>query len=177
MKLDESQILKALMEWRNRISAAAWLIVKDAHAAEDIFQNVALKAITRNVEFKAEAALVSWAFITARREGIDWIRRHHRVSMGLSDDLMKILEMEWVAQSDKKSSGERMDALSTCLEQVPEKSKSLLKLRYFEGYNCIEIAGKIGIELNAVYKRLSRLHHGLRDCIEQKTRAELSEHG
>ena len=168
MKLDESQILKVLMEWRNRISAAAWLVVKDTHAAEDIFQNVALKAITRNVEFNAEAALVSWAFITARREGIDWIRRHNRISMGLSDDLMKILEMEWVTQSDKQSSGRRMDALSTCLDQIPEKSKSLLKLRYFEGYNCIEIAEKIGIELNAVYKRLSRLHHGLRICIEKK---------
>ena len=83
--------------------------------------------------------------------------------------LMKILEMEWVTQSDKQSSGRRMDALSTCLDQIPEKSKSLLKLRYFEGYNGIEIAEKIGIELNAVYKRLSRLHHGLRICIEKKT--------
>ena len=172
MKLDESQILKVLMEWRNRISAATWLVVKDAHAVEDIFQNVAIKAITRNVEFKAEAALVSWAFITARREGIDWIRRQQRVSTGLSEDLMKVLEMEWVAHSDKTSSGARVEALSSCLDRVPDKSRSLLKLRYFDGYNCIEIAEKIGIELNTVYKRLSRLHQGLRVCIEQKTRTD-----
>lgn len=176
MKLDESQILKVLMEWRNRISAAAWLIVKDSHAAEDIFQNVALKAITRNVEFKVEAALVSWAFISARREGIDWIRRNNKVSTGLSDDLLKVLEMEWLSQSEKQSSGVRVEALTSCIEQVPEKSKGLLKLRYFEGYNCSEIADKIGIELNAVYKRLSRLHQGLRVCIEQRIQTKTGEH-
>ncbi|MBT5927707.1 MAG: sigma-70 family RNA polymerase sigma factor [Verrucomicrobia bacterium] len=168
MKLEESQILKVLMEWRNRISAAAWLIVKDTHAAEDIFQNVALKSITKNVVFEAEPALVSWAFITARREAIDWIRRHRKVTMGLSDELMDMLELEWTTDSSKKTNGARGDALATCLESLPDKSRKLLRLRYFEGYNCSEISEKVGIELNAVYKRLSRLHQGLKTCIEKR---------
>ena len=70
------------------------------------------------------------------------------------------------------SSGARVEALSSCLDRIPDKSRSLLKLRYFDGYNCIEIAEKIGIELNTVYKRLSRLHQGLRVCIEQKNRTD-----
>jgi RNA polymerase sigma-70 factor, ECF subfamily len=169
MQLDEHQILKHLMENRVRISAAAWLVVKDAHAAEDIFQNVALKAITRKVEFQARPALMSWAFITARREGIDWLRRHRRMSTGLDDELMDLLDLEWGrASSGGPQAGARMEALSTCLESLPEKSKNLLNLRYHDGYNCIEIAKRIGIDLNAVYKRLSRLHQGLRHCIDHK---------
>ena len=44
------------MRWRTRLSAAAWLVVRDAHAAEDIFQNVAVKAMTREARFEAEGS-------------------------------------------------------------------------------------------------------------------------
>jgi DNA-directed RNA polymerase specialized sigma24 family protein len=46
MPLSEKEILRFLMQSRERISAAAWLVVKDAHVAEDIFQNTVLKAVT-----------------------------------------------------------------------------------------------------------------------------------
>ena len=48
MKLSEEEILQCLMRSRTRVSAAAWVVVSDSHAAEDIFQNVALKAMTRD---------------------------------------------------------------------------------------------------------------------------------
>jgi hypothetical protein len=47
MTTSEWDILQMLMRARNRIAAAAWLVVRDAHAAEDIFENVALKAMRR----------------------------------------------------------------------------------------------------------------------------------
>ena len=78
MALSEQGILQRLMSQRDRISAAAWLVVRDAHIAEDIFQNVALKALAKEVAFDSDGALMSWAFIAARREGIDWLRRQKK---------------------------------------------------------------------------------------------------
>lgn len=75
MALSEQDILRILMKSRDRIAAAAWVVVRDAQAAEDIFQNVAIKAMTKDVAFAADGAVLSWAFVTARREGIDWVRR------------------------------------------------------------------------------------------------------
>ncbi len=69
MELTSEEVLQLLMKWRTRVSAAAWTVVRDVHAAEDIFQNVALKAMTKDVRFESEAALLSWAFVVARREG------------------------------------------------------------------------------------------------------------
>ena len=92
--LSEPDMLQSLMKWRTRVSAAAWVVVQDAHAAEDIFQNVALKAMTREVSFENECALMSWAFITARREGIDWLRRHQREALGLDAEILELLEQE-----------------------------------------------------------------------------------
>ncbi len=155
------------MQARTRLSAAAWLVVQDTHAAEDIFQNVTLKAMTREVHFESEAALLSWAFITARREGIDWLRRVQRELVGLDAEILELMEHEWEA-APAHSAGTRMDALRDCLAAAPESARRLLRLRYFEGHSCEEVAQQLGIGLNAIYKRVSRLHESLKSCIEEK---------
>ena len=171
MPLSEKDILQTLMTWRHRVSAAAWVVVRDAHAAEDIFQNVALKAMTREVSFEAEGALMSWAFITARREGLDWLRKHRRETLQLDSAIMDLLDREWLAEPAHAGGG-KMEALHECLEDVPETSKELLRLRYFEGYGCDDVAKKLGLGLDAIYKRLSRLHEALKLCIERRMAAQ-----
>lgn len=167
--LSEQDILQTLMKWRTRVSAAAWVVVHDAHAAEDIFQNVALKAMTREVSFQTESALMSWSFITARREGIDWLRRHQRETFCLDGEILELLEHEWQSGA-APAGGAKIEALQNCLESAPEPARRLLKLRYFDGYSCEEVAEQMGVGLNAIYKRVSRLHENLKDCIEGKLR-------
>ena len=165
--LSEQDILKRLMGQRDRVSAAAWLVVRDAHTAEDIFQNVALKAMTRGAQFESDGALMSWAFITARREGIDWLRRQRNAPVCLDDTILGLLEQEWAAEALGQA-GSRGQALRDCLEELPAKSRDLLKRRYFDGHACDAVAAQLGTKLDAVYKRLSRLHRSLRTCIETK---------
>jgi len=167
MNLSEHDILQALMRARVRLSAAAWLVVRDTHASEDIFQNVALKAMTREVSFENEAALMSWAFITARREGIDWLRRHQRETFCLDAEIFELLEREWQSEAAHPA-GSKVEALQDCLAAAPESARRLLKLRYFDGYTCEEVAEQMGLGLNAIYKRISRLHESLKECIEGK---------
>jgi RNA polymerase sigma-70 factor (ECF subfamily) len=167
MSLKEQDILRTLMAWRTRVSAAAWVIVRDTHAAEDIFQNVAIKAMTSEVNFETAGALLSWAFITARREGIDWLRRHKRETLCLDTEILELLERDWQSEPSPPT-GERIEALQDCLTAVPESARCLLKLRYFEGYSCEEVAEQMGISLNTIYKRISRLHESLKGCIEGK---------
>ena len=59
---------------------------------------------------------------------------------------------------------------------MPEKSRRLLRLRYFEGYACKEVADTIRAGLGAIYKRLSRLHQALKECVELRlNEAEVAE--
>ena len=165
--LSEPDILQSLMKARTRLSAAAWLVVRDTHAAEDIFQNVTLKAMTRPVLFENEASLMSWALVTARREGIDWQRRHQRESLGIDPEILNLIDREWQSPQAHPL-GAKMEALQDCLAAAPESARRLLRLRYYDGHSCEEVAEKMGLELNAIYKRISRLHGSLRDCIEEK---------
>jgi RNA polymerase sigma-70 factor (ECF subfamily) len=167
MPLSEKEILRFLMQSRERISAAAWLVVKDAHVAEDIFQNTVLKAVTKDVSFEAEAALFSWAFITARRDSLNWCRKHGRESVGIDEDILTLIHQDW--QNDHLNpKGNRFEVLRDCMEEMPQKSEKILRLRYFEGLSCGEIADSISITLDAVYKRISRIQNSLRKCVELK---------
>jgi hypothetical protein len=38
MTISKQDILRTLMKWHDRIAVAAWVVVRDAHTAEDIFQ-------------------------------------------------------------------------------------------------------------------------------------------
>jgi len=155
------------MSQRDRVSAAAWLVVRDAHTAEDIFQNVALKAMSKPICFETGGALLSWAFITARREGIDWLRRRKNVPVCLDETILELLEQEWADEAAAQG-GIRGQALRDCLEELPAKSRDLLKRRYFDGHACEAVAEQLGARLDAIYKRLSRLHQALKKCIENK---------
>ena len=152
MALSEQGILQRLMSQRDRISAAAWLVVRDAHIAEDIFQNVALKALAKEVAFDSDGALMSWAFITARREGIDWLRRQKNVPVSLDETILELLEAEWASESLGQAGG-RSQALRDCLSELPAKSRELLKMRYFDGQLCEEVAASLNTKLDAIYKR------------------------
>jgi RNA polymerase sigma-70 factor (ECF subfamily) len=166
MPLAEETIVRALFAARPRLSAAAWLITRDSQAAEDIFQNVSVKAITRGGPFEHEAGLLSWAHVAARREAIDWLRRRKPEVSLLDDDVMELVEAEWTVAP--ASGGARVDALRDCLQRAPADARQLLELRYFEGRSCDEVAAESDLGLAAVYQRLSRLHRALKVCIERR---------
>jgi RNA polymerase sigma-70 factor (ECF subfamily) len=168
MSLSEQEVLQALLASRNRIAAAAWIVVRDAQAAEDIFQNVVVKALAKENCFPTEGAALSWAFITARREGIDWLRRRRTETPVLDADVLDLMDREWLSENSRADS--RSEALQECVSEMPEGSRELLRLRYVEGHACKEVAKALGVGLEAVYQRLSRLHRALKGCIEQRLR-------
>lgn len=166
MPLDHETILKHLFEARQRLSAAAWLIVRDTQAAEDLFQNVALKSVTKNVTFEHDGALLSWAMVSIKREAIDWLRKRKPETLGLDAELLDVITEEWTHHA--RPEGRRMEALRECLEAVPERSRQILHLRYFDGHACDEVALRVGASVEAVYQRLSRLHRQLKQCVDQR---------
>lgn len=166
MPLDHELTLKYLYEARQRLSAVAWLIVRDAQAAEDLFQNVALKSVTKNASFEYKDALLSWAMVSIRREAIDWLRKRKWETCDLEPEVHELISEEWSPHPQHE--GPRIAALRECLDSVPEKSRKLVQLRYMDGLDCDEVARRVGTSVDAVYQRFSRLHRALKECVDQK---------
>jgi RNA polymerase sigma-70 factor, ECF subfamily len=167
MPLNQEDIIRTLLAARRRILAAAWLVVRDASASEDIFQNVTFKAMTSGARFEREADLISWAFVTTRHEALNWIRDRQSQAIVLDSELLNLLGVEWAAVGSK-SDGDRVEALEACVGGLPGNDRRMLELRYQDERSCGEVASALGLKLDTVYQRLSRLHRALRECIERR---------
>ena len=164
MSLSQEVIVRTLLGARTRISASAWMITRDVQAAEDIFQNLSVKALAGGNPFELEAQLISWAHITARHEALNWIRSRKGRMVCLDEAVLHLVAEEW----EEAPEGPRLKALRGCLDGLPRDSRQILDLRYSEERPCDEIATTLGLGLDAVYQRLSRLHRALKQCTEQR---------
>ena len=167
MALNHQEIVQTLLAARMRISAAVWVIVRDAQAAEDIFQDVSVKALSADVQFDRRPQLISWAQVTARHQALNWLRSRKERVVPLDETVLELMETQW-AHEGMRPEGERVEALRQCLARLPERAQRILRLRYFEERSCGEVSRALGMKLDAVYQRLSRLHHALRECIEKR---------
>lgn len=162
--LPQNEIIRTLLGARARLSAGFFLVLRDAHLAEDVFQEVMVKALAQPDLFTNEAQLLSWARAVGRNAGLNLLRKSGRISVGLPESLLETLEHE----SEAESGSEREAALRDCLDALPEQSRELLDLRYFHGLSCADVAARTGSALDAIYQRLSRLHRALRRCVEER---------
>lgn len=169
MPLSESQVLQIVMQQRTRLLSLAWLITQDAHVAEDLFQNVAVKTITGDATFEAEAAVASWAAVVIRREAIDWQRRQARIAGVADPAVLDALQHDWPSAAAESP---HVEALQQCLKAASDQSRQLLRLRYHDGCDCSQVAQRMQLRLATIYKRLSRLHAELRDCVERRLAGE-----
>ncbi len=164
--LSQDDLIRTLLAQRARLSAGVWLVVRDVHLAEDVFQEVMVKALENQRLFTNEAQLLSWCRVTARNTALNLLRKRNRETTTLSGTVMELLEQEWEAEGAAPAA--RIEALQECLEALPASSRVLLDLRYFQGRSCTEVGKALGMGLDAAYQRLARLHRALRECVERK---------
>jgi RNA polymerase sigma-70 factor (ECF subfamily) len=162
--LSQNEIVRPLLRARARLSAGFFLVLRDVHLAEDVFQEVMVKALDEGELFTNEAHLLSWARAVGRNAGLNLLRKSGRVSVGLPESLLNTLEQE----SEAEGSSAREAALRDCLDGLPAQSRELLELRYFHGLSCAEVAARAGPARDVIYQRLSRLHRVLRSCVESR---------
>jgi len=168
--MTEELLVKTLLDARPRLVAGAFAVVRDAHAAEDVFQEVLLRALRMRESFSDEGGLLAWARVSARNLGIDQVRRAGRLGEILGELALDALDARLEDASDAQR--RRMEAMRGCMEKLPEESRTLLRMRYDEVRKGEELARLLRRSEAAIYKALSRLHQALRKCINERLAEE-----
>jgi len=75
MALDRDTVVQVLLRERLRIAAIATAIVRDVHAADDIFQQVVLAALEHADQFHDAHHVVAWAVKAVRHRAVDLTQR------------------------------------------------------------------------------------------------------
>lgn len=165
MALDPQTVVQVLLRERVRISASALAVLRDHHAADDVFQQVVLQALQGCDQFREPEHVLAWALRAARHRALDALGKSR--PQCLDDNVLELLEQQWAAAPAEQVNA-RVEALQCCLDRLPEPSRQLLRLRYEDGLPCAAVARRLRSTVAAVYQSLSRLHRQLRQCVERR---------
>ena len=163
MKAEE--ITAILLPQRRLLIAYYATVTQDFHLAEDIFQEVCIKAIGANGKFEAQMHVINWAKVVGRNTAIDKLRARGEKYISFSEEMLEILAAEW---PDSKKSDNIHKALSTCMQKSTPYNQRLLKLKYFEKLPGAKIAESLGKKLETVYQGLARIHKALATCVKNE---------
>ena len=151
---------------RSMLKAYLLAIVHDPHLAEDTLSDATLAIVRSWEKFDRRLPFAPWARGIARRVALANLRKAQRPVVELDDDVMESLGAEFDALGDENAHEESRRRLNQCLEQLPERSRELVRLRYFEAAPYEEIARRAGRSVTALYMAFSRIHVALAKCVK-----------
>ncbi len=106
----------------------------------------------------------------AKSRVIDFYRKQARNQLIFSNDLLQRLGETIAEQAESRD--RRREALETCLDGLPKKSRRLLDLRYVDDLSAAEVAKSIGSTDGSVRVLLSRARTALADCVQHRLATE-----
>ena len=98
--------------------------------ADDILQNVFLKAWSRLDSFHQDSKISTWLYRIAINESLDFVRRSKKQSMMSADDTTGVANR---LMADRYFDGDEAEALlQEAVAQLPDVQRTVFNLRYFD---------------------------------------------
>jgi RNA polymerase sigma-70 factor (ECF subfamily) len=164
---------RAILE-QNRRWLLAYFIAGtgDPHRAEDLVQDVFAAALQNADRFDPARSFGAWLRGIARNVLLGAYKRSKRAALSLDAAALDRLDGAAArAETADAAAGyrdRRQTALRGCLDEVPEKNRRILALKYTDGRKSKEIADRTGMNAGAVDMLLSRLRRALQQCMDRK---------
>lgn len=164
----KEEITATLLSHRLAVTAFLATITRNYHLAEDVFQDVCVKAIAREEPFESAEHLLNWAHMVGRNRAIDLLRARDGKYCGLSEEVLQALSVSWQTQQNENVR-QLHDSLQQCMKHLTTRNRELLRLRYFEGRSGQEIAKHLNRKLETIYQALTRVHRLLAECVRRRS--------
>jgi len=146
--------------------------VDDPAAAEDIVQDVLVKAYTQRGTLKAPSKLRPWLFQITRNTVADYYRSQKRL-----EAIPAELALESRGEEEERAVQELSQCLLPLLETLPEPYRRALKLTDVDRLKQREVATRLGLSLSGAKSRVQRARAMLRDALLNCCSVELDRRG
>ena len=162
----QARFLGLFLKHQDDMRAVIGSFIRDRSTADDVFQEMALTLWQKFDEFDTSRSFGAWARGIAVRKVLQRFDRNKRLPLAM--DPATIEAVVEAFNEDLHETTEMESALGHCLQTLPERSRSLVRMRYEEGLSLQAMAARISSTLDAVNKALSRIRAALRDCVEHR---------
>lgn len=142
-------------------------LLADRAAAEDVAQEVFVRAWRALPSFRGEAAFGTWLHRIAVNESNRLLAREARRELVVYEDVMANVPDLAADVSQAAERAERRETLEALLAELPGHYRAAVVLRDVEGYSNEEAAGLLGLELRNFKSRLHRGRMALRKRLEE----------
>ncbi|MEZ5046126.1 MAG: RNA polymerase sigma factor [Chitinophagaceae bacterium] len=169
----EDAVATLLNRYKNKIYTTAYLLVKDKYVAEDIFQEVCIKAINkiRQGEYKEDGKLLAWVSCIARNMAIDYLRvskRRVKVTMPDGSDIFSVLDFQEKNQEDKMIDMQSHKKVRHMIGLLSEEQREVIVLRMYGNMSFKDIATVTNTSVNTALGRMRYALMNLRKLISEK---------
>jgi RNA polymerase sigma-70 factor (ECF subfamily) len=136
---------KLYEEYRDKVFGYIYNHTSHREDAEDLTNDVFLKAIKNLESFdETKSSVSTWLFTIMRNTLFDHFRRN-RISEELDEGYMSDDDIEG-AYLRKES----LNELAVALKKLPEDQRDIIILRYYDGFSLTEISEKLDISYGMI---------------------------
>lgn len=183
-KLDDSVLVKQfqtgsegafkvlLERHSNKVFTSIYFIVKDKYIAEDLLQEVFIKAIDKikSGKYNESGKFGPWIGRIAHNMAIDYFRKKKRSPELLTEDGSNIFsDMNFREESieEIKIIEDNNIALRALINKLPEAQRTVLTMRHFCDMSFQEISEETGVSINTALGRMRYALLNLRKMLEE----------
>jgi RNA polymerase sigma factor (sigma-70 family) len=158
------------------VYSAARRHTRDSHLAEDVTQAVFILLASRARRIRQSSHLVGWLYQTTYFTAANALkrerRRHHHEHMCATAAAIAAVAAQEHAMSDGHSQQDDWNDVGPVLDwamaQLDRSTRDLLLMRYFQAKTVPQVAGEMGLSVDATQKRLSRAVEKLRGLLSRR---------
>tara|TARA_R110002096_G_scaffold159011_4_gene324608 strand:+ start:14434 stop:14979 length:546 start_codon:yes stop_codon:yes gene_type:complete len=168
--LSNEQFVEQVREHQAGLRAFIRSLGIDGMWVDDVAQEALVIAYERRDQYDETLPFRNWVWGIARNCVLNDRRKSARRSRILHDNVTDILmstssasdEEEGMTDEDRS----RVRALKECLDQIPGKSREMVRQRYEKNVRASDLAEVLGMKAAAVRKSLERIRAQIRKCME-----------
>lgn len=163
---DSREFVRLMTRDERKLYSYILTLVPDWNDADDVLQETNVRLWEEFDKYVSGTNFLAWARRIAYYEVLTRRKRTKRSKLIFSEQLLEKLSSE--AEELSQVADIRQRLLSTCVDELAERSQDLLARCYCDGAQIKDVASSLGRSATAVYQSLHRIRIALRNCIEER---------
>lgn len=171
---DHTAIELLIARHKKRVFTYIFLIVKNHHLAEDIFQDTFIKVIRslKTGKYTENGKFISWVLRISHNLIIDHFRKEKLLNTTSNDDytidLFNSPRYSDENIEDKLVQEQITSEVRLLIDELPDDQRQVIMMRHFQGLSFKEIADLTDVSINTALGRMRYALINLRKLIEKK---------
>jgi RNA polymerase sigma-70 factor (ECF subfamily) len=171
-KGNEEAFSELLTRHQDRVFTTIYVIVKDTYLAEDLMQEVFIKAINtiKSGKYNEEGKFLPWILRIAHNLAIDQFRKNKRYPTIVMEDGSNVFNtMDFSEESFESTQikQDTYDLLKRYVKELPDSQREVLTMRHYMQMSFQEIADATGVSINTALGRMRYALINLRKKLKQ----------